>query len=324
MKKNRHLLVYLFLTLGLIGAIFLALTRGAVNLNFLDLSPVEKDIFLYVRVPRVLLAVLVGGALVLSGILFQYVMQNPLADSFTTGASASAALGAVIAIFFGLTHFILPFALGFTLLGLAIVYRIASYQGRLLPITMLLAGIVISTFSSATISLLKYLSDDSVSSIVFWLMGGFQNASYAKIVLLVVTLLLVTFSLYRRALMLDLISFDEATAISSGVPVYRLRKELLFYGALLTTFAVAFSGIIGFVGLIVPHILRLLGFSQAKKIILTGLFSGAIFMVLADLLSRTILPQGEELPVGILTSSIGGLFFLYLLVKRRKSLYEFD
>ncbi|OAG28598.1 FecCD family ABC transporter permease [Thermodesulfatator autotrophicus] len=324
MGSKRSTFVYLLLSLGFLGAIILALTHGAVKLNFFNLSPVEKDIFFHVRVPRVFLAALVGGALVLSGILFQFVMQNPLADSFTTGASASAALGAVMAIFLGLTFLLLPFALGFTLLGLAIVYRIASYQGRLLPITMLLAGIVISTFSSATISLLKYLSDDSVSSIVFWLMGGFQNASYGKVVLLTGVLLLITFRLYGQALMLDLISFDEATAISSGVPIYRLRRELLFYGAMLTTFSVAFAGIIGFVGLIVPHILRLLGFTQAQKLIFTGVLSGAIFMVLADLLSRSVLPRGEELPVGILTSTIGGLFFLYLLVKRRKSLYELD
>lgn len=324
MKTPREKLITLSLIVSLFVSLLIAVTHGAVKIDFKNLTALEKNILLYVRIPRVLLAALVGAALVLSGLLFQYVMQNPLADAFTTGASASAALGAVTAIFLGFQPLIFPFALGFTLLGLFLVYRIAAFRGRLLPITMLLAGIVISTFSSAAISLLKYLSEDSVASIVFWLMGGFQNASYPRVAVLAVLIVVITLILHNKALALDLLGFDEASAVSSGVNIHRLRREILFYGALLTTFCVAFSGIIGFVGLIVPHILRLLGVTRARSLIFTGILSGAVFMVLADLQSRAILPGGEELPVGILTSTLGGLFFLYLLVKRRRILYEFD
>ncbi len=306
----------------LILSMLLAITKGAVSLNWSHLDDIQRNILIYVRIPRVLLAALVGASLVLAGILFQYVMQNPLADSFTTGASASAALGAVLALFLGKSLLILPVALLFTLAGLLVVYRIASYRGRLLPVTMLLAGIVISTFASASISLLKYLSEDSVASMVFWLMGGFQNASYLRCLVLGVILGISLLFLHRRLLALDLIGFDDATALSSGVPVDRLRRELLFWGALLTSFSVAFAGIIGFVGLIVPHLLRLLGLYRSEELLRNGFLAGALFMVIADLIARTLLPQGEELPVGILTSVMGGLFFLHLLVKRKRSLYE--
>ncbi len=300
----------------------LSITKGAVSLNLFHLSPIQKEILISVRIPRVILSAEVGSALVIAGTLFQYVLQNPLADSFTTGASSASALGAVIAIALGLTQLLLPFALAFSLMSLILVYKLASFKGKLSPVTVLLAGIIISTFSSAAISLIKFLSQDSVTSIVFWLMGGFQNASFTKDLILFVILIIVFLRLYKIALAIDILSFDEQTAISSGVNVYFLRKELLFHGALLTAVCVAFSGIIGFVGLIIPHILRLLKHYQARSLFVQGIISGASFMMLADLLSRILLKGGEELPVGVLTSTIGGIFFMYLLVQKKSSLYE--
>jgi len=291
---------------------------GAVKIHFFHMSEIERNILFEVRIPRVLLAGEVGACLVLAGILFQYVLQNPLADSFTTGASASSALGAVVAIAMGFTRVILLFSLGFCLAGLLLVYKTASIRGKILPITVLLAGIVISTFASSAISFIKFLSQESVSSIVFWLMGGFQNADYLKVLLLFVVLIFVFFRLKRLSLAIDLLAFDENTAVSTGVNVYSLRKELMFHGALLTAFCVSFSGIIGFVGLIVPHILRLLKFRRADELFFSGMLCGAGFMLSADTVSRLLLKGGEELPVGILTSTLGGAFFLYLLLIRKK------
>lgn len=308
----------------LAGMTAAAVSIGAVKIHFLDMTATEREILLFVRMPRVFLSGLVGASLALSGTLFQYVMKNPLADSFTTGVSASSAMGAVIAIMLGLGAVLPLFALAGGLTGLLVVYKIASVRGRVQPITMLLAGIVISTFASATISLMKYLSDDAVSSIIFWLMGGFQSASVNKVIILALVLCGSFFAIRRDFLSLDIICFDDTTAASSGVNVANLRRKTFFVAALLTAFSVGYAGIIGFVGLVIPHIIRLLKFVKSTDLIPLSLFGGAIFMIMNDLISRTILTEGQELPVGIITSSIGGVFFLYLLIKRKRELYYFD
>jgi iron complex transport system permease protein len=297
---------------------------GSVKIDIFHLSEIEKDILIHVRAPRVMLSAVVGASLALSGALFQYVMKNPLADSFTTGVSASSALGAVIAIMLGLGGGIPVFALIGGLAGLAMVYKIASVQGRIQPVTMLLAGIAMNVFCSASISFMKFLSDDAVSSIVFWLMGGFQAASLRKVVILTTTLLVTFLFIKRDYLSLDIICFDDTTASSSGVNVAALRKKIFFIASLLTAFSVGYAGIIGFVGLIVPHIVRLIKYIRAEDLIPVSLLGGAVFMVFNDLIARVILGQGQELPVGIITSTVGGVFFLYLLLKRKKELFYFD
>ncbi len=302
----------------------MALFAGAVDINFRSMSEIEKNILIDVRLPRVMLAGLVGASLAMSGALFQYVMKNPLADSFTTGVSASSAMGAVVAILLGLSPFIPLFSLISGITGLYIVYRIASYRGRVQPITMLLAGIVISTFASSAISFMKFLSDDAVSSIVFWLMGGFQSATFTKNLVLLLILSFSYIIIGKDYLKLDILCFDDTTALSSGVDVSALRKKIFFLAALLTSFSVGYSGIIGFVGLIIPHILRLAKLVRASLLIPATVTGGAAFMIATDTAARTMLTQGQELPVGVITSSTGGLFFLYLLIKRRKELFYFD
>ena len=321
--KNRK--TTFFLMSGLLLTIFAAaLLKGAVRLDFANLSEIDKDILLYVRVPRILLAGLVGASLTLAGVLFQYIMKNPLADSFTTGVSASSAMGAVIAIMLGLGVVLPFFALGGGLLGLLTVYKVSSVGGKVQPITMLLAGIVISTFASSVISLMKYLADDSVASIIFWLMGGFQGASVGKVAVLCIILMVSYMATYQDFLSLDIICFDDTTALSSGIDVNKLRRKAFFIAALLTATSVGYAGIIGFVGLIVPHLVRLLRYVKAVDLIPLSMLFGATFMIGNDLIARTILPEGQELSVGIITSAIGGLFFLYLLTKRKRELTYFD
>ncbi len=305
-------------------SIILAIRYGSVSINLKSMSSIERDILLQVRIPRVVLAGLVGAALSISGVLFQYVMKNPLADSFTTGVSATSAMGAVIAIVSGLGNLIPLFAIVSGIAGLLMVYKIASVKGQIQPITMLLAGIILSTFSSAIISMIKYLNEESLGSIIFWLMGGFQAATPLRVIVLLIVLSVSLFLLRKEFLKLDILCFDDTTAQSSGVNVTILRKKLFFMAALLTAFSVSYAGIIGFVGLITPHLLRLMGFIKAKDLIPASIIGGAIFMIITDMLSRTILPQGQEMPVGILTSSLGGIFFLYLLSSRKKELYYFD
>ncbi|MBU3916903.1 iron ABC transporter permease, partial [bacterium] len=315
---------FLLSSLVLLLMMFLAISIGAVKIDIFKLTEIGQEILIHVRGPRVLLAALTGAALSFSGALFQYVMKNPLASSFTTGVSSSSAVGAVLAIMLGLGSLIPVFALAGGLTGLYAVYRISSVQGRVQPITMLLAGIVIHTFAASVISLMKFLSDDSVASIVFWLMGGFQAASVTNTSIMAVVLVFSCVVMRKEFLSLDIISFDDITAVSSGVNVDRLRQKAFFIAALLTAVSVGYAGIIGFVGLIIPHIIRLMKFVKASELIPLSLFVGAIFMVFNDLVARSVLTDGQELSVGIITSFIGGLFFLYLLIKRKKELFQFD
>ncbi len=324
MKKSNWFIILFFMTLALIVATVFAVSIGAVKLPLFNMTTVEKNIFFNVRLPRVLLAGLVGAALVMSGALFQYVMKNPLADSFTTGTSASSAMGAVIAIMLGLEKLIPLFALAGGLTGLTAVYKISSVRNRIQPVTMLLAGIVISTFASATISFMKYLSDDAVSSIIFWLMGGFSSASISKVIILAIAIIGSYLSIRSDFLSLDIICFDDMTAEASGVNVARLRRKIFFIASLLTAFSVGYAGIIGFAGLVIPHIIRLLRMVKAAELLPMSLIGGGLFMITNDLIARTILSEGQELPVGILTSFIGGIFFLTLLIKRKKELFYFD
>jgi iron complex transport system permease protein len=308
----------------LLSVCLISISMGSININPFHMSELHQSIILRIRLPRVLMAGLIGAALSLSGVLFQYVMKNPLADSFTTGVSASSAVGAVTAMLLGLSELIPLFALLGGISGLYLVFNIASYRGRIQPITMLLAGIVLSTFASALISLMKYFSNDGVSSIIFWLMGGFQNSAPLHVLYLFIAIM-VSFLIVRvDYLKLDIICFDDTTASSSGVDVDKMRKKLFFIAALLTAFSVGYAGIIGFVGLIIPHLIRLSGIVRASALITASLIVGASFMMAADLIARIILRDGQELPVGIITSTVGGMFFMYLLVKRRKELYYFS
>lgn len=310
---------------GILLIVFLmSISMGSIKINPFDMTEMERSIIWQIRLPRVLMAGLVGASLSLSGVLFQYVMKNPLADSFTTGVSSSSAVGAVLAILIGLKNLIPFFALLGGLSGLYLVYNIASYRGRIQPITMLLAGIVLTTFASSAISFMKLVSDDGVSSIIFWLMGGFQSSSYIKVFSLFLVIFLSFFIVRIDYLRLDIICFDDATACTSGIDIDRIRKKLFFIAALLSAFSVGYAGIIGFVGLIIPHLIRLCGLIRAEVLIPASLFIGASFMMTADLIARIILKEGQELPVGIITSMLGGMFFMYLLMKRKKELYYFN
>ncbi|MBF0472663.1 MAG: iron ABC transporter permease [Nitrospirae bacterium] len=301
-----------------------SISMGAVEINPFNMTDLEQSIMLRVRLPRVLMAGLIGAALALSGVLFQYVMKNPLADSFTTGVSASSAVGAVVAILLGISELIPLFALLGGIGGLYLVYNIASYKEYTQPITMLLAGIVLSTFATSLISLMKYFSSDGVSSIIFWLMGGFQGAAPLKVLSLFIALILSFLIVRIDYLKLDIICFDDATACGAGIDVNKMRKKLFFIAALLTAFSVGYAGIIGFVGLIIPHLIRLSGLVKASVLLPSSLLIGASFMMATDLIARIILRNGQELPVGIITSTVGGIFFMYLLMKRKKELYYFS
>jgi iron complex transport system permease protein len=298
-------------------------------LGFATAQPVDPALSVVVvdiRLARVALAWLTGAALATAGCVFQGVLRNPLADAFTLGVSGGAAFGASVAILSGLAGGaalsalggntgILPlFALAGALLALAAVLALGRVGGGgMRRETLVLAGIVVSTFLSALISLLKSLDEESVSSIVFWIMGSFQGRGFEHVRLaspyMAVGLLLV----FWRARELDLLALGEGQARLLGLDAGRSRLWLLIGASLLSGAAVAVSGVIGFVGLVVPHLLRLAIGAGHRTLLPASALLGGLLLLWSDVLARSVLPGGAELPVGVVTALIGGPFFCLLL-----------
>lgn len=280
-----------------------------------------------IRLSRICLAAMVGLSLAVAGTAFQGILRNPLADPFTIGVSAGAAFGASVAIFFGMggeTFFglgLLPVAsLAGALVALFAVLALARTNGQLSPGTMVLAGIVVATFLSALISLVKSLDEESVSSIVFWVMGSLQGRGWTHVGFACPYVLagLVIIGRYSREL--DLLSLGGVQAKQLGVDVDRVRLRILVGASLLTAAAVSVSGVIGFVGLVVPHLIRMLIGAEHRRLLLLSGLLGATALIWSDLVARVLLPGGEELPVGVVTALIGGPFFCALLKSRKESM----
>jgi iron complex transport system permease protein len=292
-----------------------------------DTGDTLSYIVLHVRLARICLALLVGGALALAGAVYQGVLLNPLADPFTLGISTGAAFGASVAILFGLggVHLmgisILPAAafLG-ALLALYAVYLLGSVEGRINLVTIVLAGIIVSTFLSAMISLLKSLNEESVSTIVFWIMGSLSGKSWTHVLLVLPYIAAGAIFILCFTRELDLLSLGDIQAQQLGVNVQRVRFQLLLAASLVTAVAVAVSGIIGFVGLVIPHLVRLALGPGHRRLIPAAIAAGGFLVLVSDTIARTILPGGAEIPVGVVTAIIGGPFFCYLLLRRKQML----
>jgi len=286
-----------------------------------DNPDVLKVIVLGLRMPRIVTASIVGAALACAGSVFQGLLQNPLADPFTLGVSTGAAFGATIALIAGIASgMAVPVAaMVGALATLAVVLLLAKERQGLQPATMILAGIVVSTFLSALISLMKSLDEESLAVIVFWMLGSFGGRDWTHVIFAAPYFILGFIAVLAYARDLDLLSMGELEAKQLGVPVHRSRLVLMTASCLMTAAAVSVSGVIGFVGLVVPHIVRLLQGPKHGSLLISSAILGATVTVLADLLAKNILPTGEELPVGVLTTLIGGPFFCYLLWRKKRS-----
>ncbi len=282
-------------------------------------------VVLDIRLSRVCLSWLVGAGLAVSGAVFQGILQNPLADPFTIGVSTGAAFGASLAIFFGLAGLPVWLGMGFlplaamlgALFALLAVISLGKIAGALRRETLVLAGIVVATFLSALIALLKSLDEESVTGIVFWVMGSFQGRSWDHILFAAPYFLAgaVVIRLYSREI--DILSMGDAQARMLGVNADRVRLALLVAASLITGAAVSVAGVIGFVGLVVPHLVRMVLGAEHRPLLVFSALLGGIVLLWSDVLARTILSGGEELPVGVITALVGGPFFCLLL--RRKS-----
>lgn len=298
--------------------------QAMTSLGQADVNTDPTNIILFhVRLPRLLLACLVGGSLAAVGVSLQALLRNPLADPSVLGISSGAALGAAIALLFGVgvsmwSVSALPICafLG-AVLSLLIIYQIAATNYGFSIYTLLLAGVVLSAIFSALIMFLTSIADPNrVFGMMAWLMGSLTGPDYQTLGVLAVYLGIGLFVLGSQAQSLNLLTLGEEAARSLGVEVERVKKLVFFATALVTGAVVAFSGIIGFVGLIVPHAVRLaLGADHRLLLPMAGL-TGGIFLMVADTVARTVFSPAE-IPVGVVTALVGGPVFLYLLMNRR-------
>ncbi|UCB43185.1 MAG: iron chelate uptake ABC transporter family permease subunit [Dehalococcoidales bacterium] len=341
--RSRFALILLFLAVGLVLALFIASIFGTVMLSlpdvvkmtldkvpFIDLQDTWRDadetIFFQIRLPRVIASALVGAALATAGVLFQGLLRNPMADPYIIGTSAGAALGATVAM-------VLPIELtllGFGLVPLAafvgalgtvfLVYNLARVGGKTPIVSMLLAGFVVSALLAAIISFMMAISDQlnlNIRSVYSFLMGHISVVGWEQLAfiapLVVAGVVVARFFAYH----LNAFSLGEEGAAYVGIEVERDKILILALGSLLTAAAVSIGGLIGFVGLVMPHSVRLILGPDHRLLLPASALAGAIFVIFADLLARVVLAP-TEIPVGVVTAVVGAPFFLYLLRRSRR------
>lgn len=334
-------LLFVSLVLLLLIAFWLSLALGPVSLSLsetlqamlhllgvplsAEADGVSELILSQIRLPRALLGLSVGAVLALSGVAMQGLFRNPLADPGLIGVSSGAALGAAIVIVGGELIGDIPSSLEPYLLSLsafagglgvtALVYRLGRREGRTHVATMLLAGIAMTALGGAVIGLFTYVADDStLRTLTFWNLGSLNGASYTRLWPILVVTVAVIFWLPRRARALNALLLGESEARHLGFDVERLKRELVFCSALGVGAAVAAAGMIGFIGLIVPHLMRLMIGPDHRLLLPASALAGGSLLLFADLLARLMLGPAE-LPIGIVTALLGAPFFLYLLRK---------
>jgi len=330
-------LLLVFLVLGLsIGAVSIPPSEVVgILLNHIPglddyltggLTPEHETIILTIRFPRVVLAALVGAGLALAGATFQGLFRNPMADPFVIGVSSGAALGAVSSIivfsFFNISiYFGIPFfAFLFSVMTIFLVYNLAKVGGKVPVMTLLLAGIAVNSLLSALVSLCIFFSGDQLHQVVFWLMGGFSGRGWDYVNMFIPYGVIGSTVIFIYARELNAMLLGEEPAQHLGVEVEVVKRRLLIAAALLTGACVSVSGLIGFVGLVIPHIVRILIGPDHRILLPAVALTGASFLLIADALARVVIAPGE-LPVGIITALIGGPFFIYLLRRQKTTMF---
>lgn len=326
-KKYFRWTLYLAgLLILLIASVLLSLSVGEMNIGITDIfrilqqgnESMEYTILSQIRFPRVLLGIAVGGALSLSGILLQGVYRNPLVEPYTLGISGGASLGVAIAIVFGLHQlvgsFVLPLA-GFTgaFLIIFLVYTISSRSGRINIQSMLLTGVMISFIASSSMMLLMSItSSENLHGIVFWIMGSLDEPDMSLIYITLAMALTSLVASYFFVQPLNALRLGEEKAKHLGINTDTTIKLLFLMASLLAGVCVAVAGVIGFVGLIIPHLMRLLVGSDYRILLVSSFLSGSIFLVLSDVIARTIISP-NELPIGVISGIVGGIIFLLMM-----------
>lgn len=325
MKKSIYFTIAI---LALFFTVIISISVGAVKIPLQEIVNVfaksgnqtNRTIILNLRLPRVIGSAVVGMGLSVVGVFFQGLLRNTMADPYVLGISSGAAFGATIAIILGLGLFGISFLAFISSLAVVIFVYIVSKTGPKISMhTMLLAGIAISAFISAIISLLMLLNHEEFNKIIFWTMGGFSLTNWNNIAFSAPIIVICCLIMYVFSRDLNAILTGEEIAEHLGVNTEMVKKIILVLGSLVTATTVSVGGVISFVGLIVPHISRIIVGPDNRILVPFSALSGAIFLTMADTLARFIL-RPTEIPIGIITAAFGGPFFLYLLIKsKRKS-----
>lgn len=292
---------------------------GAVDISMEDIAG-RSQIFWQLRLPRVLMGALVGAVLSVCGAAYQSIFRNPLTDPYVLGVSSGASLGAAVAILLGLEAYLWGvggLALAMALLTVLIIYKIASIGNRMHTTTLLLTGVCLTLLISAVISFLMVLNQEKMDSIIFWTMGSFGSSSWTDVWMLLPVAAVGIGVVLWHGRDLNLLLAGSEAAQSMGCEVEKVKRRLLLFTTLMVAFAVSSCGVIGFVGLIVPHAVRLVAGPDNRKVVPYSILCGAIFVLICDTLARTVL-RPSELPVGSLTSMVGAPLFIYLLYKNKK------
>jgi len=343
---NRTLKYTLILIIMLILLVIFASSVGSANLSikettiiigsfispvsfFVDAGSIDPRSFAIIsqiRLPRIFVAIFVGIALASAGVIFQGIFRNPMADPYIIGVSAGASFGATIGLLFttGIRLLNISCTSIFAFLGAIavtfLVYNISRIRNKTSVLTLLLAGVALSALLSALNSFILIFRAHDLAKVIFWLMGGLTAATWQQFFVIapIIIILLAISSFYMRDL--NIISLGDERASQIGVQTERTKKILLILASLIAAAAVSVSGIIGFVGLITPHILRLIVGPDHKILYPTSAIAGGIVLLASDTLARTILTP-REIPVGIITSIVGVPFFLYLLIRSKRKVF---
>lgn len=328
------------LTALLVIAFFLSLTTGAVEMSMgevmralfgLEVDQRVAAIIQMIRLPRALLAVLVGAALAGAGAAFQGLFRNPLADPSLIGVSSGAALGAVFVIVLGASVAVsYPFlasplflplaAFGGGLAATFAIQGLAQSRGQAATATLLLAGIAINALAGALTGCLVYIANDTqIRDFTFWSMGSLASGGWPAVTLCFLPIIVALGVILTRARALDAMLLGEREALHLGVPVQRLKHIIMIAGALAVSSAVAVSGVIAFVGIVVPHVVRMLAGPDHRIVLPGSILAGATLLLVADSFARVIVAPAE-LPIGLVTAAIGSPFFLWLLTRKKRSI----
>lgn len=335
---RRWILLGVFL---LVATSFLCITLGAMEISIEEVGrilmygvtknesliqdiPLNKVlVVLEIRLPRVVTSIAVGIGLSLSGTIFQGILGNPLADPYTIGVSTGAAFGASLIIvmnmfFLSVPLPILPFAMLGAFTTLLAILRITKLKGSLGSESLILSGIIVSSILSAGISFLKVISGEGVSAIVFWLMGSLASTTRENAIIVVIVVAAMMIFLMHKGDELDILSLGKKEAQSLGVDVDKSMKSFLLMGAVLTATCVSVSGIIGFVGLVIPHMVRIMFTRNHRHVLGLSAVYGGLLLLITDNIARLL--TVVEIPVGVYMALLGGPFFLYLYVKKDERL----
>ena len=344
-RSSRWKLILAALIAGFILTIIVSLNIGYTPISFSEIlnilgkqipyapikassfSPIDSAIIIQIRLPRVLAGALVGAGLAAAGVIYQGIFRNPMADSYLLGASAGASVGYTIAVLYvtsslsliglGMTQI---FAFIFALLTVFVVLTISRVGGKIPTTTLLLSGIVANIFLLAIETVMQLRSGKVLSGIVAWLAGGFSDTVWTQFYAVMPIILVGIVLTYFFTRDLNVLSMGEDTAQHLGVNTERTRQILLAIASLITAACVAISGVIGFVGLIIPHMTRLVIGPDHRILLPASTIVGAIFLVICDSVAR-VATGASELPVGVITALVGTPFFIYLL-RRRKTTYS--